>query len=80
MVLAFVSCEHWTCAAPKHPRESIKTFNDNNNCKQYDRIDAHAFVVGSHARSTSELNDTLFKMKHTTCRKGSEELIFESLL
>ena len=42
-------------------------------------IDAHAFVVGSHARSTSKLNATLFKMKHPTCRKGSEELIFEKL-
>ena len=70
------------CSSQNHhpPRERYyNIYWDNNNCKQYDRIDAHAFVVGSHARSTSKLNDTLFNLKHPMCRKGSEELIFERL-
>ena len=37
-------------------QESINTFNDNNNCKQYDRGGAHAFDVASHATNLLNVN------------------------
>ena len=49
MILVFsVPCEHWTCAAPKYPRQGIKTFNDNNNCKQYDRRGMRMRLLSRH--------------------------------
>ena len=37
-------------------QESINTFNDNNNCKQYDRGGAHAFDVAFHATTLLSVN------------------------
>ena len=37
-------------------QESINTFNDNNNCKQYDRGGVHAFDVASHATTLLNAN------------------------
>ena len=31
--------------------QNIKTFNDDNNCKQYARVVAHAHGVASHAQN-----------------------------